>query len=80
VKVLTLLSSGKAKKVPVLCTVEYCQRKVLVLGIFMALRGGACSGFRYVWRCTNVFLGSVINIVDGLYAGFKQKTNYNDIP
>jgi len=46
----TLLSSGKAKKMPVLCTVEYCQREVLVLVMFVAKRGGACVLFRYVWH------------------------------
>ena len=76
----TLLSSGKAKKMPVLCTVEYCQREVLVLVMFVAKRGGACVLFRYVWHWTNAFFRSMINIVYGLYAGFKLKANYNDIP
>jgi hypothetical protein len=38
----TLLSSGKAKNMLVLCTVEYCQREVLVLVTFVAKRVGAC--------------------------------------
>jgi len=32
----TILSSGEAKKMPVLCTVEYCQKEVLVLIRFVA--------------------------------------------
>jgi hypothetical protein len=38
----TLLSSGKAKKMPVLCTVEYCQREVLVLVVCSKERWCMC--------------------------------------
>jgi len=65
---------------PVLCTVEYCQREVLVLVMFVAKKGGACARFRYVWHSTNAFFRSLINIVYGLYVGFKLNANYNDIP
>ena len=76
----TILSSGEAKKMPVLCTVEYCQKEVLVLIRFVAKKSSVCAWFRYVWQWTNVFFRSLINIVYVLYAGFKLKANYNDIP